>query len=197
MSYGVKEKSIFWRKYKHLRKSLLFGERKEIFIMLKKKVRNLKVYDIYNANYEKIPMLRLQGKWLRELGFYARVYMYITKPVMQVCGIIDLKRRIALAEWEKKYSYDDAIVQRIRKYRVKNNYAMPIKSYYETEALSLEELRGEFKGFFAPQFCYDLEKNELLRKFIEKKCVMTGIMINNEIDVEKENEICRDYMKKE
>ena len=127
----------------------------------------------------------------------ARVYMYITKPVMKVCGIIDLKRRIALAEWEKKYSYDDAIVQRIRKYRVKNNYAMPIKSYYETEALSLEELRGEFKGFFAPQFCYDLDKNELLRKFIEKKCVMTGIMINNEIDVEKENEICRDYMKKE
>ena len=29
LSYGVKEKSIFWRKYKHLRKSLLFGERKE------------------------------------------------------------------------------------------------------------------------------------------------------------------------
>ena len=29
LSYGVIEKSIFWRKYKHLRKSLLFGERKE------------------------------------------------------------------------------------------------------------------------------------------------------------------------
>lgn len=29
LSYGVKEKSIFWRKYKHLRKSLLFGEREE------------------------------------------------------------------------------------------------------------------------------------------------------------------------
>lgn len=38
---------------------------------MKKKVRNLKVYDICNANYEKVPMLRLQGKWLRELGFGA------------------------------------------------------------------------------------------------------------------------------
>lgn len=36
---------------------------------MKKKVRNLKVYDICNVNYEKVPMLRLQGKWLRELGF--------------------------------------------------------------------------------------------------------------------------------
>lgn len=38
--------------------------------MVKKKVRNLKVYEICNTNYEKVPMLRLQGKWLRELGFY-------------------------------------------------------------------------------------------------------------------------------
>lgn len=38
---------------------------------MKKKVRNLKVYDICNAKYEKVPMLRLQGKWLKELGFEA------------------------------------------------------------------------------------------------------------------------------
>ena len=37
---------------------------------MNKKVRKLKVYNICNANYEKVPMLRLQGKWLRELGFY-------------------------------------------------------------------------------------------------------------------------------
>lgn len=36
---------------------------------MKKKVRKFKVYDICNVNYEKVPMLRLQGKWLRELGF--------------------------------------------------------------------------------------------------------------------------------
>lgn len=38
---------------------------------MKKKVRNLKVYDICNVNYERVPMLRLQGKWLGELGFEA------------------------------------------------------------------------------------------------------------------------------
>lgn len=38
--------------------------------MVKKKARNLKAYDICSANYKKVPMLRLQGKWPRELGFY-------------------------------------------------------------------------------------------------------------------------------
>lgn len=36
-----------------------------------KEVKKLKVYGTCNANYEKVPMLRLQGKWLRELGFDA------------------------------------------------------------------------------------------------------------------------------
>lgn len=40
---------------------------------MKKDMRNLKVYDICNANYERVPMLRLQGKWLKELGFEAGV----------------------------------------------------------------------------------------------------------------------------
>ena len=127
----------------------------------------------------------------------AKVYMYITKPVMQVCGILELKRRIPLAEWEKKYSYNNELVQRIKKYRIKNNYAMPIKCYHETNALSLEAIRNEFKGFFAPQFCYDLDRNIALKEFIEKKCGMTGVSIYNEIEVEKESEICRDYMRKE
>lgn len=40
---------------------------------MKKKVKELKIYAICNANYEKVPMLRLQGKWLRDLGFEAGV----------------------------------------------------------------------------------------------------------------------------
>ena len=30
--------------------------------------KKLKVYGTCNVNYEKVPMFRLQGKWLRELG---------------------------------------------------------------------------------------------------------------------------------
>ena len=43
--------------------------RKEKIIM--NEVKKLKVYGTCNANYEKVPMLRLQGKWLTELGFDA------------------------------------------------------------------------------------------------------------------------------
>lgn len=41
---------IIWRKGKNIMKE----------------VKKLKVYGTCNANYEKVPMLRLQGKWLRE-----------------------------------------------------------------------------------------------------------------------------------
>lgn len=43
--------------------------RNEKIIM--KKVKKLEVYGTCNANYEQVPMLRLQGKWLRELEFDA------------------------------------------------------------------------------------------------------------------------------
>lgn len=126
----------------------------------------------------------------------ARVYMYITKPIMHVCGIIELKRRIPLAEWEKRYSYNDEIVQRIKKYRLKNSYAMPIVSYNETKILTLKSMREEFEGFIPPQFCYDLDRNIDLKKFIEKECILSGVSVYNELE-EKESEICRDYTKKE
>ena len=43
--------------------------RKEKIIL--NEVKKLKVYGTCNANYEKVPMLRLQGKWLTELGLDA------------------------------------------------------------------------------------------------------------------------------
>lgn len=39
--------------------------------------KKLKVYGTCNANYEKVPMLRLQGKWLRELEFDARTVINV------------------------------------------------------------------------------------------------------------------------
>ena len=37
--------------------------------MQSKKERNMKVYDICNANYEAVPMIRMTGKWLQAYGF--------------------------------------------------------------------------------------------------------------------------------
>ena len=37
--------------------------------MQSKKERNMKVYDICNANYETVPMIRMTGKWLQAYGF--------------------------------------------------------------------------------------------------------------------------------
>lgn len=34
-----------------------------------KKIKNFKVYQGFGRNYVEVPMIRLQGKWLGDLGF--------------------------------------------------------------------------------------------------------------------------------
>ena len=36
-----------------------------------KKNRGLRVYEICGKNYERVPQIKLQGSWLKEIGFAA------------------------------------------------------------------------------------------------------------------------------
>ena len=41
-------------------------------------------------------------------------YMYISKPVCAIKGIVKLNNRHAITDWEKEFSYDEDAVNRIK-----------------------------------------------------------------------------------
>lgn len=60
-------------------------------------------------------------------------------------------------------------------------YAMEIGAYQEIEPVTLEELRENVEGFIAPQSYLLLENNIELLKFIQRKTVKFGKLIENDL----------------
>lgn len=82
-------------------------------------------------------------------------YMYVSRPVMAVTGIIMLDRRIPLEDWKKQYKDDKEIYDRICDFAERNTYAMPILKFIDTNEIPLEIIKKEVHGFAAPQMYYN------------------------------------------
>lgn len=55
--------------------------------------------------------------------------MYVGKPEKVIKGILYLKNRHSISEWEKEYSYDKDELERIMKYKKSYRYAMEIAEF--------------------------------------------------------------------
>lgn len=73
-------------------------------------------------------------------------YMYVSKPVRAITGIVILNNRHNLDDWEKEFSSDPNAVERIQQYKTSYRYAMEIAEFQETSSISLDDLKRDIKG---------------------------------------------------
>lgn len=120
-------------------------------------------------------------------------YLYVSKPIQEISGIIRLGKRELLSDWKEIYKDDKIVVGRIEDYeKRKNKYAMPVLSYQRTSGIKLCEIQSEFPEFLIPQSYYYLDNLPLL-EYIENHIYLEGEQKNHEFEFIDKNEICRSY----
>lgn len=119
-----------------------------------------------------------------------KVYMYVSKPVKQITGIVYLNNRHLFLDWQKEFSSDIKALHRIDEYLVSYRYAMEISEFQETSSITLAELKRDLGNFTVPQsYCY-LDKKPQLLAYIEKKIKPNGIQIFHNFSDIRSSQIC-------
>lgn len=109
-------------------------------------------------------------------------YMYISKPVKSICGIIYFGKLHSIADWKIEYQENETILKRIDSYSNSYNYGMEIVAVQQIEPIKLEELRRNIDGFTAPQSYLLLENNKKLKAYIESHTKYLGDRIENNLE---------------
>lgn len=117
-------------------------------------------------------------------------YMYVSKPVRAITGIVYLNNRHELIDWEREFEHDSEALQRIAEYKKLYRYAMEIAEFQETNTISLDDLKRDLPRFVAPQSYIYLDNNPDLLKYIDKRIVEQGINIKHDFSVITSNQIC-------
>ncbi len=107
-------------------------------------------------------------------------FVYVTRAVKKLCGIILFDRPVAgtaeeisaISERENPGSYE-AMMEYFFKGK---GYAIPVRRVMEFAPVSLEEIREKFPDFVVPQSYYylDVEGKERLLEFFMKKSQCAG-----------------------
>ncbi|WP_436945779.1 hypothetical protein [Staphylococcus xylosus] len=120
-------------------------------------------------------------------------YMYISKPVKAISAIIYFKKMHSLEEWEKLYSSNEEVLDRIHTFSSSYRYAMEIEKIQKIEPISLGELRNNVPNFTAPQSYILLENNKVLYEFLRDNTKVIGSPIINDLSNIFPKHICRRY----
>lgn len=119
-----------------------------------------------------------------------KAYMYVSRPVCAITGIVFLDNRHSLKEWREEFSYDSDAVRRINEYLKKTNYAAEIKEFHETNKVPLSKLREDIDTFVVPQMYYFIDGKSLLG-YLEKEIQTTGKIITHDFSEVESDLICR------
>ena len=143
--------------------------------------------NIYKKIYEGVKIFEHRRNFPNEP---IMAYMYVSKPVRAIIGIVYLSNRHELIDWEREFSYDSQALQRIADYRKSYRYAMEIVEFQETNKISLDDLKRDLPNFVVPQSYIYLDNNTELLKYIDEKIVEQGKNIKHDFSVITSNQIC-------
>ena len=131
--------------------------------------------NIYDKIYDGIKIFEHRRNFPNEP---IMAYMYISKPVRAITGIVILNNRHNLSDWEKEFDYDEMALKRIAEYKKLYRYAMEISQFQETNSISLDDLKKDIEGFVAPQSYIYLDTKPILLKYIEDRIVKKDLNIS-------------------
>lgn len=120
-------------------------------------------------------------------------YMYITKPVKAIGGIVYFEKKHDLEDWKKQYSNNPIISERINSYIQSYRYGMEIIGFQKIKPITLDELRKNVEGFTAPQSYLLLENNKKLSDYVKNNTVKLGSFIENDLSNIFPEHICKRY----
>lgn len=116
-------------------------------------------------------------------------YLYVSKPIQAITGIMWLDNKTKISTWIKKYQDDPDAVTRITEYLKNHTYAMEIQRFQPTNSISLQQLRKDVANFVVPQMYYYIEETELLN-YLEDNIVETGVAIEHDFSNITSSMIC-------
>ena len=116
-------------------------------------------------------------------------YVYVSRPVQALKGILYLENKVDLMDWRDKYSYDKETVKRIDKYMEHHKVAMEIRKFQNTTEIPLSVVREKFPNFLIPQMYYYLEDLPLLN-YLEDNLEPIGTPVTHRFDNITSDMIC-------
>lgn len=121
-----------------------------------------------------------------------RAYIYVSSPIKAIEAVFEFGERIDLKECLKKSNLSQQMINGINHYLINNNFAVPVNQVYQTNKVSLEDLRSGVERFVAPQMYYILKENSGLTKFIHDNVRIIGQPVcDNTIEKVSEHEFCK------
>ena len=145
---------------------------------------------IYNLISRQVKLIEYRRNFPKDCKF---AYMYVSKPVKAVCGIIYFGEKYLLSDLRKEYANDLIISSRIDEFSKKSRYAVEIKSFQKIQPISLNDLRENVLGFVAPQSYCLLDNNIDLAKYLKEKTTFVGEKIENDFSDAYPEHICKRY----
>lgn len=116
-------------------------------------------------------------------------YIYISKPVQALAGIVYLDNKKEIIEWKKTYKYDLATIGRIDEYLKQYKVVMEIQKFQNTSSILLDDIKKVFPNFLIPQMYYYLDNHPLL-KYLEENLIPIGDPILHNFDCISSDQIC-------
>ena len=144
--------------------------------------------DVYNKIYTGIKIFEHRRNFPDEP---IMAYMYVSKPVRAITGIVILNNRHRLIDWENEFNNDKQALKRIYEYKKYYRYAMEISEFQETNRISLDDLKKDIEDFVTPQSYIYLDNRPTLLKYMQKKIVRKGLNIKHDFSSITSDQICR------
>lgn len=116
-------------------------------------------------------------------------YIYVSRPVQALAGIMYLENKVSLLEWREKYSFDRQAVARIDKYMEHHHVAMEIRKFQNTTRIPLPDIKEKFPDFLIPQMYYYLDDLPLL-EYLQDNLLPIGEPITHEFENITSDMIC-------
>jgi len=120
-------------------------------------------------------------------------YMYVSKPVKAICGIIYFGKIHSLEDWKIEYSNDANIQKRIDTHIDSYRYGAEIIAFQEIQPIPLDSLRKNVPNFVAPQSYLLLENNDCLKDYVLSNTYLVGNKICNDTTSIFPEHICKRY----
>lgn len=116
-------------------------------------------------------------------------YIYISRPIQALAGIMYLGNKKEIIEWKKTYKDDCAAIERIDEYLKHHKVAMEIQKFQNTTSVSLDEIKKVFPQFIIPQMYYYLDDHPMLQ-YLENNLIPIGEPIIHTFENITSDQIC-------
>lgn len=118
-----------------------------------------------------------------------KAYIYISRPIQALAGIMYLGNKINIEDWKEKYKEDIDAQIRIEDYLKHHKVAMEIQRFQNTSSIALVDIKKVFPNFLIPQMYYYLDDHPLLQ-YLEDNLVSIGEPITHTFENITSDRIC-------